>query len=529
MKARVPIAGTVGKSISFDPRAGARAEAAVAALAAQLSAGLGGNIRHSSLQGLQIGDDHPQYTGNAFPETVTGQWNFATIPFIQGETLAEYIEDVVGGSFFDFLQDTTSVVWTYFDTVQHLEANVPPEFVQDTIGAILTDTASIDLVYNDGANTISANIIDEYVQDLVGAMLADSTSIDFTYHDSIGTFTADVLPGGVNHNALANLTVGDPHTQYALDSDLASYVPITRTLTAGAGLTGGGDLSANRSFAIDYAAAATWTAAHIFSGTSARITTTKTSSTTGFGAWYVENDAANAIRLALAGSANVTAFTTNGPTGPAAYLYTTSTNMPISIGTNGIERMRVSDTQITHAASVTSIFNAEVRNQAANPFYTLYDATGATRQGYFGYISSTGYFAIEANSPLNFRTNNIDRLTITAAGNTQLVTDNYELQLGTSQDLRLFHDGTDSWVRNDTGILKLAAGATSIFEVVAARGTFNVPFRSKAYTVATLPAGAQGDRAHVTDALAPAFLTAVVGGGAVVAPVFHNGANWVAN
>jgi hypothetical protein len=49
-----------------------------------------------------------------------------------------------------------------------------------------------------------------------------------------------------------------------------------------------------------------------------------------------------------------------------------------------------------------------------------------------------------------------------------------------------------------------------------------------AYTVATLPvAGTQGRRAWVTDALAPAFGAAVVGGGAVVIPVFDNGAAWV--
>ena len=51
------------------------------------------------------------------------------------------------------------------------------------------------------------------------------------------------------------------------------------------------------------------------------------------------------------------------------------------------------------------------------------------------------------------------------------------------------------------------------------------------YTVATLPTGAAaavGMRAYVTDALAPTFLGVVVGGGAVVTPVFHNGVAWVA-
>lgn len=51
--------------------------------------------------------------------------------------------------------------------------------------------------------------------------------------------------------------------------------------------------------------------------------------------------------------------------------------------------------------------------------------------------------------------------------------------------------------------------------------------RLMGYTVATLPAGTQGDTAFVTDALAPTFLTAVVGGGAVVTTVFYDGTNWI--
>lgn len=51
--------------------------------------------------------------------------------------------------------------------------------------------------------------------------------------------------------------------------------------------------------------------------------------------------------------------------------------------------------------------------------------------------------------------------------------------------------------------------------------------RLKSYTVATLPVGTQGDIAFVTDALAPTFLAAVVGGGSVVTPVFFNGSSWI--
>ena len=48
------------------------------------------------------------------------------------------------------------------------------------------------------------------------------------------------------------------------------------------------------------------------------------------------------------------------------------------------------------------------------------------------------------------------------------------------------------------------------------------------YTVATLPAAAtKGDRAFVTDATAPTFLGALVGGGTVLSPVFFDGTNWL--
>lgn len=48
------------------------------------------------------------------------------------------------------------------------------------------------------------------------------------------------------------------------------------------------------------------------------------------------------------------------------------------------------------------------------------------------------------------------------------------------------------------------------------------------FTVATLPAvGTAGRRSYVTDAAAPAFGAAAVGGGAVVTPVFDNGAAWI--
>lgn len=56
------------------------------------------------------------------------------------------------------------------------------------------------------------------------------------------------------------------------------------------------------------------------------------------------------------------------------------------------------------------------------------------------------------------------------------------------------------------------------------------PIKAKGYTIATtLPvAGVVGRRAYVTDsAAAPVFGAVIAGGGAVVVPVFDNGANWI--
>jgi hypothetical protein len=324
-KIRVPIAGTVGKSVQFDPNAGARAEAAVAALAAQISAGIGGTILHRNLRELQVGDDHPQYTGWQFPETIVGQWNFQTIPLIQGDTLAEYIQDVVGADFFDFLQDTSSVVWTYAETANELEANVPPEFVQDVIGGSLTTTASVALSYNDGAGTFAADVVPEFVQDTVGAMLATTSSIALAYNDGAGTFSASIV---------------DEYVQ-----DLVDALMIDSTSIA-------------------------WT----------------------------YGDVGNTLSAAT-----------------------------INADPSGLIGM------------------AAVNGTAATP------------------LRSDGRHAIDPAIAPEWTANHG-------------WADNAEIQLGASNDLRLYHDGTNSILRNDTGAMRFLSGATEVALYNASNGVFRVPW-----------------------------------------------------
>lgn len=85
MKVKVPVYGTIGKAVVVDLNAGAqiglnlRGPDGRVLTVAELRALLGlngGVIRHRDLQGLQTGDDHPQYAMWNGRETIRGQWDF---------------------------------------------------------------------------------------------------------------------------------------------------------------------------------------------------------------------------------------------------------------------------------------------------------------------------------------------------------------------------------------------------------------------------------------------------------------------
>lgn len=78
----------------------------------------------------------------------------------------------------------------------------------------------------------------EAAQDAVGGILTDTASIDFTYNDAGNQITAAVLPGGVNHDLLLNF-VANEHIDHS-----------TVSISAGTGLTGGGDITASRTISM---------------------------------------------------------------------------------------------------------------------------------------------------------------------------------------------------------------------------------------------------------------------------------------
>jgi len=113
------------------------------------------------------------------------------------------------------------------------------ESVQDIVGSFILAGTGISVSYNDAGNSFTINstitqYTDEQAQDAVGNILTDSASIDFTYNDAGNTITAVVLPGGVNHDLLLNF-VANEHIDHSAVS-----------ISAGTGLTGGGDITASR-------------------------------------------------------------------------------------------------------------------------------------------------------------------------------------------------------------------------------------------------------------------------------------------
>ena len=102
--------------------------------------------------------------------------------------------------------------------------------------------------------------------------------------------------------------------------------------------------------------------------------------------------------------------------------------------------------------------------------------------------------------------------------------------ISTTEQLRLGY-GTSNYFKatvDSTGITTFDGAGSGASFVFNKKVSVSNPVNLKNYTVATLPTGVRGDVAYVTDALAPTYLTAIVGGGAIVTPVFYDGTNWVA-
>lgn len=133
------------------------------------------------------------------------------------------------------------------------------------------------------------------------------------------------------------------------------------------------------------------------------------------------------------------------------------------------------------------------------------------------YISNTG------TSGVIIETTGFDGLLTKSFGNGNAIN---AQSFGTGTALTLRNQGgTGDLLSAEVGSVRITSAGVLIANKLTSNGTIEL----KAYTVATLPTGVQGAIAYVTDALAPTYMATVVGGGAIVTPVFYNGTNWVAH
>lgn len=128
----------------------------------------------------------------------------------------------------------------------------------------------------------------EVVQDIVGAFIVAGTNTTATYDDAANTFTInataggggttdpeivrDVIGGALTAGSGIQITVNDAGDTITVAS--TAVLP-TRTITAGTGLSGGGDLSANRSLSVQYGT----TAGTAAQGNDARLSDARTPTT----------------------------------------------------------------------------------------------------------------------------------------------------------------------------------------------------------------------------------------------------------
>lgn len=187
---------------------------------------------------------------------------------------------------------------------------------------------------------------------------------------------------------------------------------------------------------------------------------------------------------------------------------------------------------VTAGGTGNTTGTATVNANLTGPITSVGNATSVASQ------TGTGAtFVMQASPTINTPTVSGD-LTFTGGGNSRLQNG---AQLQARNAANTFHsrlisnDASDRIVIGDTTTsisnefrVHTDGSATPTLKVsTSGIVTIVAPIILKGYTVATLPAGTVGMRAYVTDALGPAYGAVVVGGGAVVVPVFFNGAAWV--
>lgn len=305
--------------------------------------------------------------------------------------------------------------------------------------------------------------------------------------------------------ALATAT----HTASVLTTDLVFYSTTTLAFAEVARMTGAGNFSTlgtTTSTAIitpkiyPSADAVSGITFYKSNGTSAIVTIDTTNSRVGFGT------ATPSGTVSIAGGQ----FEVKNASGTFSYLNYNNTSVNYFRGDCNFDNapLNITDVNIVLSASTGTKIG-----------------TATTQK--LGFFNATPIVQVGATIDLGVTLSNLG---LRAAGTAYPITTSGAVTFGSLTAGRVTFAGASGLLSDDAD-MTFSVDTLTVTKIAATtfsgKPTLTTPMTMKGYTVATLPAAVQGDIAFVTDALTPTFLAIVVGGGAVVTPVFYNGTNWV--
>ncbi|HEX4662468.1 MAG TPA: hypothetical protein VH144_02545, partial [Candidatus Saccharimonadales bacterium] len=196
---------------------------------------------------------------NSGTETITGVKTFSASPLVptpatNGQAAnKQYVDSVASAGAADATTTTKGIV--------QLAGDLSGTATNPTVPGLATKADDSTVVHKTGAETITGNknFTGTLTQSGTAVVVTNDTRLSDTRTPTDGTVTDAKVAAGANiaKSKLAPLGIVDADVSAISESkitnlttDLAAKVPTSRLVSSGTGLTGGGDLSADRTFSV---------------------------------------------------------------------------------------------------------------------------------------------------------------------------------------------------------------------------------------------------------------------------------------